>query len=69
MNSVCNVNHEVSIVFYWIFDSNYKKAFPLKLDSLNLVCSTLEGEEMFAMFETVFHAVRYILKCKSKITH
>ena len=33
MDSVGNVIHAVIIVGYWIFDSNYKKAFPLTLDS------------------------------------
>ena len=30
-----NVNDAVSIVGYWIFDSNYKFALPLTIDSLN----------------------------------
>ena len=58
--SVGNVNHAVSIVGYWIFDSNLKNTLPLKLDSLNLICSPLVGEGMFVVFESVFHAVRYI---------
>ena len=32
MGIVGNVNHEVSIVGYWIFDPNYKKSLPLKLE-------------------------------------
>ena len=32
MESFGNVNHEVSIVVYWIYDTNKKKALPLKLD-------------------------------------
>ena len=35
METVGNVNHAVSIVGYWIFDSNYKKSLLLKLESLN----------------------------------
>ena len=27
MDSLGNVNHAISIVGYWIFDSNYKKYF------------------------------------------
>ena len=29
MDSLGNVNHAISIVGYWIFDSNYKKALYL----------------------------------------
>ena len=60
MYSVGNVNHAVSISIYWIFDSNYKKALLLTLDSLNLICSPSVGEVIFAVFESVFHTVRYI---------
>ena len=60
MDSVGTVNHAVIIVGYWIFESNYKKELPLTLDSLNLICFTLEVEGMFDMFEKVFRAVRYI---------
>ena len=60
MDSVGNVNHEVIIVGYWIFDSNFKKALPLTLDSLNLIISPSVVEEMFAVFKTVFHTVVYI---------
>ena len=30
MDSLGNVNHAISVVGYWIFDSNYKKAFFLQ---------------------------------------
>ena len=26
MDSLGNVNHDISVVWYWIFDSNYEKA-------------------------------------------
>ena len=29
MESLGNLNHAISIVWYWIFDSNYKKALCL----------------------------------------
>ena len=29
MDSLGNVNHAISVVGYWIFDSNYKKALCL----------------------------------------
>ena len=59
MNSFVNVNHAASLVGYWMFDFNYKKAFPLTLDSLNLTGSPSEVEGNFDVFETVFHTVRY----------
>ena len=43
MESVGNVNHEVIVVKYLIFDSNYKKEIPLTLESLILICYPLEG--------------------------
>ena len=53
MDTLGNFNHTVSIVGYWVFDSDYKKALLLALDSLNLICSPSVGEVMFAMFEIV----------------
>ena len=60
MSSIGNFNHAVSIGVYWVFESNYKKAILLTLNLLNLVCYPLVGVEMFAMFEKLFYAVRYI---------
>ena len=60
MESVGNFDHAGSIFCYWIFQSNYKKALPLTLDLLNLIYSPSVGEGMFVIFESVFHAVRYI---------
>ena len=37
MDSVGNVNHAVSVVGKWIFDSNDKKSFLLYNDSLDLI--------------------------------
>ena len=60
MDSADNFDHAVSIVRYWIFESNYKKALPLTLDSLNIICSLSKEEGVFTIFETVLHAVIYI---------
>ena len=60
MDTYDNVNHALSIFGYCIFDSNYKKALPLTLDSFNLIYSPSVGDVLFAMFETVVCAVRYI---------
>ena len=60
MDSLGNVNHSISVVGYWIFDSNYKKAFVLNRESLDMIYAPSVGEEKAAKFETVFAAVRYI---------
>ena len=36
MESLVNVNHSISIVGYWIFDSNYKKSLCLTQESLDI---------------------------------
>ena len=43
MGTVGNMNHAVSIVGCWIFDSKYKFALLLTLDSLNHIYSPLVG--------------------------
>ena len=58
MVSIGNVNHAISIVGYWIFDYNYKKAFFLTQESLDIICSTSIGKELVATFISVFYAVR-----------
>ena len=37
MDAVVNMNHEVSIVGYWIFDSNNKKELIFTNESLNQI--------------------------------
>ena len=34
-----NVNHGISVVGYWIFDSNYKKSLVLNRASLDIICA------------------------------
>ena len=60
MDSLGNVNNDISVVGYWIFDSNYKKALVLNREQLDMIFAPSVGEEKFAEFETVFTAVRYI---------
>ena len=50
MDSVVNVDHAVSVVGKWIFDSNYKKSFPLTIESLNLIYVCSDEDEYFAIF-------------------
>ena len=38
MYSLVNVNHNISAVGYWIFDSNYKKVLVINKESLDMIC-------------------------------
>ena len=60
MDSLGNVNHDISVVGSWIFDSNYEQALVLNRASLDMICAPSIGEEQDAMFEKVYYAVRYI---------
>ena len=39
MDTLGNFNHAISIVGYFIFDSNYEQALCLTRESLDLICS------------------------------
>ena len=54
------MNHAISVVGSWIFDSNYERALVLNKSSLDMICAPSVGEEQDAMFEKVYYAVRYI---------
>ena len=58
MDSLGNLNHAISVVGNWIFDSNYEKALVLNRASLDTICAPSVGEEQDAIFETVFTAIR-----------
>ena len=58
MDSLVNVNHAISVVGNWIFDSNYEKSLVLNRASLEMICTPYFGEEQAAKFESVFTAVR-----------
>ena len=60
MDSLGNVNHAISVVRKWIFDSNYENALVLNRASLDMICAPSVGEEQAAKFESVFTALRYI---------
>ena len=60
MNSLRNVNHAISVVGNWIFDSSYEKALVLNRASLDMICTPSVGEEQASKFESVLTAVRYI---------
>ena len=52
--------NDISVVRYWIFDSNYEKALVLNRELLDMICALSVDEEEVAEFETVFTAVGYI---------
>ena len=60
MDSLGNVNHDISVVGYWIFDSKYKGALVLNRKLLDMICVPYVGEERVDKFETAFTTVRYI---------
>ena len=45
MDSLVNVNHAISVVGYWIFDSNYEKALVLNRELLDIKFPPSVGEE------------------------
>ena len=61
MDYLGNVNHSISVVGYWIFDSNYEIALVLNRELLDMIFAQSNSEEEVATFETYFCAVRYIL--------
>ena len=60
MYSLGNLNHAISVVGNWIFDSNYEKALVLNRESLDMICTPSVGEEHATKSESVFTAVIYI---------
>ena len=60
MDYLVNTNHDISVVGYWIFDSNYEKSLVLNRQLLDIICAPSVGEEQVTEFETIFTAVRYI---------
>ena len=58
MDSLVNVNHGISVVGSWIFDSNYERALVLNKASLDIICAPSVGEQQTAKFEKVYYAVR-----------
>ena len=44
MNYLGNINHAISVVGYWIFDSNYKRLLVLSRESLDVICAPSVSE-------------------------
>ena len=51
MDSLGNINHAISVVGSWIFESNDEKALVLNRASLDMICDSSIGEEQPACFE------------------
>ena len=45
MGSLVNLNHAISILGYWIFESNYKKALVLNIESLDMIFAPSVDED------------------------
>ena len=54
MDYLVHVNHAISVVGYWIFDSNYERALVLNREFLGMICAPSIGEKEVATFETSF---------------
>ena len=44
IDSLGNLNHDISVVGYCIFDSNYEKALVINRESLDIICAPSIGE-------------------------
>ena len=56
MDSIWNVNHAISVVGSWIFDSNYEITIVLNKASLDMICAPYVGEEQTVRFDKVYYA-------------
>ena len=50
MDTLGNVNHDISILGYWIFDYNHEKLLHLTRESLDIIFSPTVGEEKVVEF-------------------
>ena len=56
-----NVNHAVSIIGCQKYDSNYKRAFYLIKQSMDIICSLSKDKKgMYAEFKDVYYDVMYV---------
>ena len=53
-----SMNHDISVVGYWKFDSNYEIALVINRESLDIISAPSVGEGEVATFDTVFGSVR-----------
>ena len=55
--SLDNVNHAISVFWYWIFGSNYKGELIPNREPLDMIFTPYVGDEEVTKFETLFAAV------------
>ena len=60
MDYLINMNHAVSVVGYWITDSNFENGLILNKAYLDLMFSCTNDKYAIAEFEEFFHTVRFI---------
>ena len=53
MDSIGNVNHAVSVVGSWIFDSKYKKYLQFPIEYLNLIFLVLKKRKYLNFIHSV----------------
>ena len=53
LDSLGNLNRAISVVGYWIFESNYERALVLNIKYLDMICAPSVGEEEVDTFGTV----------------
>ena len=46
-----NLSHNIIVVGYWVFDSNYERALVLHIESLDMIFAPSISEEEVATFE------------------
>ena len=50
MDSLGNVDHDISVVEYWIFESKYERALVLNREYLDMIFALSVGEKQVATF-------------------
>ena len=50
MDSLGNVNHAISVVGSWIFESNYERALVLNKASLDMIFAPSVGEKQASIY-------------------
>ena len=56
------MNHAISVVECWIFDSNYERALVINRESLDIICVPYVGEEQVAKLCCEIHSLNSTTK-------
>ena len=60
IDSLGNLNNDISVVGYWIFYLKNEKALVLNRESLDTICAPSVGKEQVDNSETLFYDLIYI---------